>query len=177
MTVTQLWLRLPAIIRSLLTGFLAGLLGTLVWAALVAANLKLHSHVPWAVPIMALVLAIWWAYFVRGQGWPSSTREVRRLSARANSVPDRLWGPALGAGLLGLIGVLLLQGVLGRLVTLPQQQDIDPSKYPLVTVLAWLAMSALYPQEPVWPIGFLCQRRARLGCAPVKTSHRLLGFV
>jgi len=58
-------------------------------------------------------------------------------------VPEHLWGPAIGAGVLGLIGVLLLQGVLGRLVTLPQQQELDPSKYPLATVFAWVVMSSL----------------------------------
>jgi membrane protease YdiL (CAAX protease family) len=44
---------------------------------------------------------------------------------------------------LGLASVLLFQGVLSRLVTLPQQQDIDPSQYPLVTVLLWIVMSAV----------------------------------
>jgi membrane protease YdiL (CAAX protease family) len=45
--------------------------------------------------------------------------------------------------MLGLVSVLLLQGVLGRLVTLPQQQEIDPSRYPLATVAAWVVMSAI----------------------------------
>jgi membrane protease YdiL (CAAX protease family) len=45
---------------------------------------------------------------------------------------------------LGLFTTLLLQGVLGRLVTLPQQRlDSDPSKYPVLTLLAWVVMSAL----------------------------------
>jgi membrane protease YdiL (CAAX protease family) len=45
--------------------------------------------------------------------------------------------------MLGLVGVLLLQGVLGRLVTLPQQRELDPSRYPIVTVLMWVVMSAV----------------------------------
>ena len=51
--------------------------------------------------------------------------------------------PALLAGVLGLLGVLLLQGVLGRLVSLPQQRDLDVSRYPVATVLLWLLMSAV----------------------------------
>jgi membrane protease YdiL (CAAX protease family) len=62
---------------------------------------------------------------------------------RANTLPHEAWGPALLAGLLGLAGVLLLQGVLSRLVALPQQRDLDVSRYPAVTVLMWVVMSAV----------------------------------
>jgi CAAX protease family protein len=93
--------------------------------------------------VMAVVLGAWWQYFVRGRGWPAATAEARRLGARANRVPEHLWGAALGAGMLGLVSVLLLQGVLARLVSLPQQQEIDPSKFPLATVFAWVITSAL----------------------------------
>jgi len=133
----------PALVRAIVVGGVVGLLGVVPWARLVAANIRHGSHVPWAVPIMAMLLAVWWWYFARGRGWPVITGEARRLSARANPVPDHLWGPALGAGVLGLIGVLLLQGVLGRLVALPQQRDLDPSKFPLATVFAWVVMSAV----------------------------------
>jgi membrane protease YdiL (CAAX protease family) len=91
---------------------------------------------------MAPILAVWWHSFARGRGWPRRTAEARRLLGRANAVPDHLWGPALVAGVLGLLSTLLLQGVLGRLVTLPQQRDLDPSRYPTLTVFAWLVMSA-----------------------------------
>ena len=47
------------------------------------------------------------------------------------------------AGMLGLFAVLLLQGVLGRIVALPPQQDIDPSQYPVATVFLWIMMGAL----------------------------------
>jgi len=141
--MTQLWLRLPALLRAVLAGIVVGGVGTLAWAKLVDENIRHGSNVPWAVPIMAILLAAWGWYFVRGRGWPASTVEARRQSARANRVPDDLWGPAIGAGLLGLMAVLLLQGVMGRLVSLPQQRDIDPSKFPLGTVIAWVVMSAI----------------------------------
>jgi membrane protease YdiL (CAAX protease family) len=41
------------------------------------------------------------------------------------------------------MGVLLLQGVLSRLVSLPQQRDLDVSRYPATTVLLWVLMSAV----------------------------------
>ena len=45
--------------------------------------------------------------------------------------------------MLGLVTTLVLQGVLGRLVALPQQRDIDPSQYPVLTVVVWVIMSAV----------------------------------
>jgi membrane protease YdiL (CAAX protease family) len=134
---------IPALVRAVASGVVVGLLGTIPWASMVTANTRVLPTVPWASLAMAVILFAWWRYFVRGRGWPGSTAEARRRAARANPVPDDLWGPALGAGLLGLVTTLLLQGVLGRLVTLPQQQDLDPSQYPVLTVAAWILMSAV----------------------------------
>ncbi|RPH64467.1 MAG: CPBP family intramembrane metalloprotease [Acidobacteria bacterium] len=135
--------RIPALVRAVVVGLAVGLLGTFSWARLIAANIEHLPNVPWATPAMGCILVAWWLYFVKGRGWPAATAGARRRSARANRVPDELWGPALGAGVLGLVATLLLQGVLGRLVTLPQQQDLDPSQYPVLTVFAWVVMGAL----------------------------------
>jgi membrane protease YdiL (CAAX protease family) len=141
--VARLWLRLPVVGRAVLIGMAVASLGTIPWAVLVWANTRYHSALPWAVPVMALYLWWYWGYFVRGTGWPRSTAEARRTNARANALPPEAWGPALMAGLLGLVSVLLLQGVLSRLVALPQQRALDVSLYPAVTVLMWVAMSAV----------------------------------
>ena len=135
-------LRIPVLVESVVIGLALGLAGTMAWSRLVVANTRYLPSVPWAAVVMAPVLVTWWLYFARGRGWPNRTADARRLGARANRVPDHLWGPALGAGLLGLVATLLLQGVLARLVTLPRQQDLDPSQYPTFTVFAWLVMSA-----------------------------------
>lgn len=130
-------------VRAVGAGLAVGLVGTLSWAGLVAVNIRYLPTVPWATPAMACILVAWWLYFAKGRGWPAATAEARRRYGRANRVPEDLWGPALGAGVLGLLTTLLLQGVLGRLVTLPQQQGIDPSQYPVLTVVAWVVMSAV----------------------------------
>jgi len=135
------WRRLPVIVRAALIGGLVATLGTLPWALLVSLNIKYGSAVPWAVAPTALYLWFFWRY-VRGAGWPRATAEARRTLARANPVPDDMWGLAIFAGLLGLVVVLLLQTIMSRLVTIPQQQDIDPSKFPLMTVFLWVLMSA-----------------------------------
>ena len=137
-----IWQRIPVVVRAVVVGLGVGLVGTVPWARLVAANTQHRPSVPWAVPMMAFILVAWWLYFAQGRGWPAGTARARRLSGRANRVPDHLWGPALGAGVLGLFATLVLQGVLARLVTLPRQQDLDPSQYPVVTVFAWVVMSA-----------------------------------
>lgn len=137
-----LWVRLPVLVRAVVTGFAVATAGTVPWAALVAANIKHMPTLPWAVPIMAAYLWLFWRY-VRGEGWPQSTAAARRASSRANRLPEELWGPALLAGVLGLVSVLLFQGVLGRVVVLPQQRDLDPSQYPVLTVLLWVLMSAV----------------------------------
>ena len=137
------WLRIPVLVRAVVIGLAVGVVGTVPWSRLVAANTRYLPSVPWAAAVMAPVLVAWWLYFARGRGRPHGTADARRLGGRANRVPDQLWGPALGAGVLGLIATLLLQGVLARMVTLPRQQDLDPSQYPGFTVFAWLVMSAV----------------------------------
>jgi len=140
---SQAWLRIPMLVRAVASGLAVGLVGTVPWAWLVANNARHMPAVPWAAPVMAVLLVAWWQYFARGRGWPPVTAQARRLGGRANRVPDHLWLPALGAGALGLFATLLLQGVLARLVTLPRQRDLDPTQYPAATVIAWVVMSAL----------------------------------
>ena len=65
------------------------------------------------------------------------------MNSRANAVSEDAWVPALPVGILGLISVLLLQGVLGRLVALPAQRHPEISKYPFVTILLWVVMASL----------------------------------
>ena len=138
-----MWGRLPVVVRAVLTGVAAGAAGTLPWAGLVSANMKHGSVVPWAVPIMAAFLLLYWRYAARGWGWPQSTAGARRANARANALHGDAWGAALFAGMLGLVSILLLQGVMSRLVVLPQQRDLDVSQYPALTVLLWVVMSAV----------------------------------
>ncbi len=133
-----LWLRLPILVRALLTGIATALAGTAPWSILLSANTRYQSALPWAVPIMAVYLWFYWRYLVRGWGWPRSTAGTRRTDSRANRLAGDTWGPALLAGMLGLASVLLLQGVLGRLVALPQQRDIHVSQHPVVTVFLWI---------------------------------------
>jgi membrane protease YdiL (CAAX protease family) len=141
--IGKIWVRLPVVVRAVLAGAAAAAAGTLPWAGLVTANTTHRSALPWAVPIMAAYLFVYWSYLVRGWGWPQSTANARRANARANALNGDAWGLALLAGMLGLASILLLQGVMSRLVVLPQQRELDVSHYPVLTVLLWIAMSAV----------------------------------
>lgn len=133
---------MPVLVQAIVTGLAVAAAGTIPWAILVSANLKFGVSIPWASLVMVGYLWLFWQY-TRGRGWPRSTAVARRENSRANSLPDVAWGPALLAGVVGLVSILLLQGVLSRLVVLPQQRDFDISRYPVLTVMAWFAMSAV----------------------------------
>lgn len=141
--IRELWPRLPVVVRAVLTGTAAGAVGTVPWALLASANLRHGSSLPWAVPIMAVYLVLYWRYLARGRGWPRSTAGARQANARATPPDGDVWGAALLAGMLGLVSILLLQGVMSRLVVLPQQRELDASQYPALTVLASVVMSAI----------------------------------
>ena len=142
--INEIWSRLPVVVRAVLTGGAAAAAGTVPWALLVSLNTRHGSALPWAVPIMAVYLLLYWRYLARGWGWPRSTADARQVNARANALDGSVWGPALLAGMLGLVSILLLQGVTSRLVVLPQQRDLDDvSQYPALTVLLWVLMSAV----------------------------------
>jgi len=65
--VDRLWLRLPLVGRAVLLGVAAAAAGTLPWAALMSANTRHQSTLPWAVPLMAMYLWLYWRYLVRGR--------------------------------------------------------------------------------------------------------------
>ena len=140
--LVYLWGCLPVVVRAVLGGLILSAVGTIPWAILVSANFKHWSAVPWAVPPAALYLWAFWR-FARGVGWPKATTETRRTLCRANSLPGDVWGMALVAGVMGLAAVMLLQGVMARLVTLPQQQNIEASHFPFVTLLSWVLMGSV----------------------------------
>ena len=137
-----LWRRLPVLFQAVLVGGVLAAAGTGPWALLSSANLKFFSSVPWSVPPTAVYLWLFWRY-LQGAGWPRSTADIRRVSLRANSLSESVWGAALVAGVLGLIAVVLLLSVMSRLVVIPRQQLPDVSQIPFLTLLAILIMSAV----------------------------------
>src|SRR5689334_14547972 len=76
--LVKLWRTLPVVIRAVAAGVTVAAVGTGPWAGLVSANVRHSPRVPWAVPITAAYLTIYWGYCVRGAVWPVSTGASRR---------------------------------------------------------------------------------------------------
>jgi membrane protease YdiL (CAAX protease family) len=140
--VITLWRRLPVVVRAVVSGWVVTSVGTGLWVLLSLANQKYYPGIPWAMLPTAGYLWLFWRY-LRGDGWPRETAEARRASLRANVLPAEVWSAAIGAGLVGLIWVLVVQQVLNRMVRLPQQIVPDTSHIPAVTLVGLLFMAAI----------------------------------
>jgi membrane protease YdiL (CAAX protease family) len=131
-----------AVVKGVALGLLVTALGTVPWSVLVGLNLKTSPAVPWAVPLMAGYLWLYWRY-LQGDGWPRATSKSRRRLLRAAPLPVELWRISLigcGGGAIAAMGVL---GLLRRLVTMPEIAEAAPAGIPLWTVAAAVAMGAI----------------------------------
>jgi membrane protease YdiL (CAAX protease family) len=129
------------VVRAVLIGMLVVLAGTIPRNILFAANMRHHASVPWAVLLIAVYLWFFWRY-LRGDGPPASTSEVRCAGLRANLLSGRVWAWALTGGGLGIVALVLALRVANRLIVLPPQQLPDFGQVPGSTVLALLFMAA-----------------------------------
>ncbi|SRR5712692_5923876 len=94
--------RILAVAWSAILGLLIAVFGQGVWGALAVSNLRTSPAVPWAVPVMAILLWVMWQY-LGGKWWPRSTTEARRRYLRANPVSGRAFAWALLAGTLSIV--------------------------------------------------------------------------
>jgi membrane protease YdiL (CAAX protease family) len=117
------------------------IVGTIPRNLIFAANLRYFASVPWAVPVTAVYLWLFWRYLA-GAGPPESTAEARRTMLRANRVAGRVWAWALLAGGLGIVALVLALRLMNRMVVLPEQKLPDLTQVPKATVLALLLMAA-----------------------------------
>ena len=155
------------IFRAVLIGILVTLAGTIPRNLFFALNLRVVPGVPWAVPVTAIYLWIYWRY-LKGKGPPESTAEERRVSLRANSVSGPVWIWALLAGGLGIVALVLGLRVANRLVLLPEQRLPDLSAVPQFTVIALLLMAA--------PVAGIVEEAAFRGYmqGPIERRHGLV---
>jgi membrane protease YdiL (CAAX protease family) len=132
---------LEVIARAVLIGMLVMIAGTVPRNLVFAANLRYYASVPWAVPVTAVYLWLFWRY-LNGRGPPESTARERRASLRANRISSHVWAWALLAGGLGIVVLVLALRVANRLVVLPPQRLPDLAHVPKLTVLSLLLMAA-----------------------------------
>ena len=132
--MTAIWHRLPVAVRAVIAAFLALLAGNLPWGVLATANARLNPSFPWAALVMACYIWLLWRW-LGGRG--------RRGHLRANPLRGRVWGWSLLAGASGLLALVELLSVLGRLVSAPQQQIPSHAPYPFLFALSALVMSGV----------------------------------
>lgn len=128
-------------VRAVVIGVVVLLAGTLPRNLLFAANFRFWPEFPWAGPLTALYLWLFWRY-LNGAGPPVETAEERRAGLRAHPVPGKVWMWALLAGGIGIVALVLALRVINRLVVLPVQQLPDLSRVPGTTVLPLLLLAA-----------------------------------
>lgn len=136
------WNRLPVLLRAILIGLLVTAVPTLLWGTLLQVNLKLSAQIPWAAILMAAFLVFYWKY-LQGWGWPQSLAAQRRTGLRAPALAPAVWGWSLLAGGLGLAASIVLFMVAHRLVRWPSAAAPDFSKFPAITIVVTLLMSAI----------------------------------
>ncbi len=135
--------RIQAVIWSLVISSLISLLGAGIWTLLITRNLETTPSLPWAIPIMAVILWLIWQY-LDGKGWPRTTAKERHAYLRAKAVSRPLWTWGLLASLLALIALAGLWIVLVELVGAGGNPTIpDYSRYPRLTVVLGLLMGSL----------------------------------
>jgi membrane protease YdiL (CAAX protease family) len=126
-----------AILAFFILGFGQG-----VWGTLLVTNLKTHPAIPWAVPVMAVVLWLMWKY-LGGSWWPRSTSEARRRYLRAKRVPGPVLAWSLLAGLLSIVALAGYWIVLSQLVKMSPNVLPDMSQYPWLTTGLVIMMASL----------------------------------
>ena len=142
MNIGSFFGRIMAVVWAGILGLTIIFFGAGVWSALVAANLSTTPSVPWAVPVMALVLWLMWQY-LGGKGWPRSTSNARRLCLRANMVPAQVFGWAALAGILSVVAFAGLWIVICQLVKMPGNALPDLSQYSVFTVVSMILMGSV----------------------------------
>ena len=148
------------IARAVVIGMVVMLAGTIPRNLLFAANLRYLPSLPWAVPVTALYIWLFWRFL----GQPGERREL----LRANRVSGRAWGWALIAGGLGIVALVLALKLANRMVLLPAQGLPEFGGASRLTILSLLLMAA--------PVAGIIEEAAFRGYmqGPIERRHGLV---
>jgi membrane protease YdiL (CAAX protease family) len=165
----SVWGALPLFIRAIVVGMLIVYVGSTLAVVPLVGNLKFHPEIPWALPATVLLLLLYRGWLA-GWGPPGSTREARRLNARAGPVSAAMWSAAFPVIVFGVIALLLLRLAAPFAAPVaPPSVKINLEAYPLPSVMGGLAAIAI-SSAVVEELGFrgYMQRalEARYGLVP-----------
>ena len=128
------WAGLLAIVISSLAGG--------VWTALLVANLATGPSIPWAVPVMAVILWLGWRSLA-GDGPPRRTSAARRKLLRATPVSRAVLAWSIVAGTCAVVALAGLWILGFAFVAMPANALPDTSGYPFLTSAAFVVMGSL----------------------------------
>jgi membrane protease YdiL (CAAX protease family) len=140
---------MSAVLRGVAALFVAAIVAVLIvaygqgmWGFLVLANVKFHPELPWAAPVMAVLLVVLLLY-LGGFGPPVGTAAARRRLLRWNAIPPKVFAWSIFSGVLALVAMCGLWIALSDLVHIPP--GITPSMrgIPLPTIISILVMATL----------------------------------
>lgn len=135
--------RILAVLWSAIVVSLISIVGAGIWNVLIVANLTVSPAIPWAFPVMALVLWLMWQY-LSGRWWPRSTSDARHSMLRADVVSPQVFGWALAAGILSIVALAGVWIVLVELTKVGGNPTLpSTSAYPPLTVALLLLMGSL----------------------------------
>jgi membrane protease YdiL (CAAX protease family) len=120
-----MWNRLPIWFRAVVTGLVVSGLPSLLWGAMANLNLRLDPRIAWSVPVMTIVLWIYWRYLER----------VDRERLRAKPLRPRVWRLALLAGGAAVAALWALFAVVRGMLPIAAPVNQLPN-VPVVTVIA-----------------------------------------
>ena len=81
----RFWMKVPLVIRSILSGFSVNTLGVGTWVLLI-----MFVPLPWSIVAMTIILILFWMYF-SGKWKPSNTQAFRRFCIRQISLKRQVW--------------------------------------------------------------------------------------
>ena len=113
-----------------------------VWAGILNTNLRTSAAIPWAPAVMCALLWAMWS-FLDGRWGPRGSRSRRHAALRGIPVSPRVFWWATAAGVCAIVSLAGLWIVLFRVSSMPGNALPDFSVYPMLTLAAVLAASAL----------------------------------
>jgi len=133
--IGRFWMKVPLIVRSILTGFVVSSLGVGIWVLLVT-----FIPVPWSILAMGGILILYWIYF-SGKWKPSNTQTFRRFCMRQIKLKRSVWIWGLAAAFF--IVLCLQSSLVLTFRMLEFQPEIFKTASYLTDYPAWISWSII----------------------------------
>src|SRR5262245_43733714 len=125
-----MWRKLPVWLRAVLTGLVVTAIPTTAWAVLAVINLRRTPNVPWAAPVMAVVLWLYWRLLRKHEG------------LRAVRLTAQVWRLSLIAGGAAVAAVWASLAALRGILNIAAPKD-DVTRFPILLVAASIVMGSI----------------------------------